>query len=366
VGEQGARALARTKSVDRLLPVVTDGVWAWDPSIVDFTAGSSAVPDALRGAFVAEPRHLDVRWARSTTDLDLRNSRFRSAVADLAAPMHGVPKDELESEDIRQHRRTRRLAFAAATAVVLLFFVSVVFGVLAVAQRNRANKNANRANTNATTAEHALLVAESQALLGSNRQLATLLAIEADRRNPGGDARDALLNAVLAEPELQRTFANADEDGYDVRLLVGHRVVIASNGAGAVPSRDVLQVWDWQTGLRQAWPDAPPGDATTGPADIATTADGLVLAVIFRDGMIQLYAGRTLQPQGPSFSSGLTKLTGDGANVGVSPNGQSLGACRAVPAGCTSVKNASALSRITPAPRRSRPSAGTYGAAEGR
>ena len=87
-----------TKSVDHMLPVVTDGTWEWDPSVGDFTAGSSAVPDALRGALVAEPRHLDVRWARSETDLDLRNTRFRSAVADLAAPMHGVAKDELEGE----------------------------------------------------------------------------------------------------------------------------------------------------------------------------------------------------------------------------------------------------------------------------
>jgi len=337
VNKEVAHWLA-TKSVDHLLPVVTDGTWEWDPNVDDFTAASSAVPDVLRGAFVAEPRHLDVRWARSATDLDLRNSRFRSAVADLAAPMHGVPKDELEGEDIRQQRRTRRVALSAAAAVVLLLVVSVVFGVLAVVQRNRANTDAKRANTDATTAEHALLVAESQALLGSNRQLATLLAIEADRRNPGGDARDALLNAVLAEPELQRTFATVDEYGYDVQPLVGNRVVIAKNATGSVPDRDVLQVWDWQTGLRQAWSDAPPGDATTGPADIATTADGLVLAVIFRDGTIQLYSGRTLQPQGPLFSSGLGRLMGASGNIWFSANGRSLAACHVLPTGCASVK----------------------------
>ncbi len=89
-----------TKSIDRMLPVVTDGTWEWDGAAGDFTPASTAVPEALRGALVAEPRHLDVRWARSETDLDLRNSQFRSAVADLAAPMHGVAKDELEGEDI--------------------------------------------------------------------------------------------------------------------------------------------------------------------------------------------------------------------------------------------------------------------------
>ena len=128
-----------TKSVDRVLPVLTDGTWEWDVSSGDFTADSSAVPEALRGALHDEPRHLDLRWARDETDLDLRNSRFRGAVADLAAPMHGVAKDELEGEDIRQHRRARRLARAAASIVVLLLVVSIVFGVLAVNQRNQAN-----------------------------------------------------------------------------------------------------------------------------------------------------------------------------------------------------------------------------------
>ena len=73
----------------------------------DFTADSTAVPPALRGALRDEARHLDLRWARDETDLDLRNSRFRAAVADLAAPMHGIAKDDLEGEDIRQHRRAR-------------------------------------------------------------------------------------------------------------------------------------------------------------------------------------------------------------------------------------------------------------------
>ena len=127
-----------TKSIGHILPVVTDGSWEWDPVLADFTAGSSAVPEALRGALDDEPRHLDLRWARDESDLDLRNSRFRSAVADLAAPMHGVAKDELEGEDVRQHRRTRRLARAGVSALVLLVVLAVGLGVLALASRNQA------------------------------------------------------------------------------------------------------------------------------------------------------------------------------------------------------------------------------------
>src|SRR4029077_15210579 len=97
---------------------------------------------SLRGAFRDEPRHLDVRWARSETDLDLRNSRFRSAVADLAAPMHGVAKDELEGEDIRQYRRERTLARAGVSALAVLVVILVIVSGFAVVQRDRAKRQA--------------------------------------------------------------------------------------------------------------------------------------------------------------------------------------------------------------------------------
>src|ERR1700761_1217620 len=58
-----------TKPADRILPVVTDGDWQWDPIGRDFTAGSTAVPASLRGAFAEEPLHLDLRWARDSEQL---------------------------------------------------------------------------------------------------------------------------------------------------------------------------------------------------------------------------------------------------------------------------------------------------------
>src|SRR4051812_31314810 len=109
-----------TKSADRILPVVTDGEWRWDPDRRDFAADSTAVPAALRGVFAEEPLFLDMRWARDDRHLSLRHTRFRDAVAQLAAPMHGLSKDDLEGEDVRQHRRVRRLwSVGVATLVVL-------------------------------------------------------------------------------------------------------------------------------------------------------------------------------------------------------------------------------------------------------
>jgi hypothetical protein len=104
-----------TKSPGGILPVLTDGEWRWDPTAHDFTADSTAVPQALRGVFAEEPLFLDLRWARQNLQLSLQHIRFRDAIAQLAAPMHGVSKDEPEGEDVRQHRRTRRLSAGACS-----------------------------------------------------------------------------------------------------------------------------------------------------------------------------------------------------------------------------------------------------------
>ena len=144
-----------TKSPDRVLPVVTDGEWQWDPGAADFTAESTAVPPALRGVFAEEPLFLDLRWARDDLHLSLQHVRFRDAIAQLAAPMHGMSKDELEGEDVRQHRRARRLSAAAVSMLVLLTLVTSLTGVLAV-------RNAGRANAAATEAHEQQQVASQQ------------------------------------------------------------------------------------------------------------------------------------------------------------------------------------------------------------
>ncbi|MGK5683642.1 TIR domain-containing protein [Actinoplanes sp. URMC 104] len=144
-----------TKPADRILPVVTDGEWAWDPVRGDFTDDSTAVAAALRGVFAEEPFILDLRWARGSEHLSLQHSRFRDAIAQLAAPMHGVSKDELEGEDVRQHRRAKRLRSGAAVTLVVLALLASAAGMSAV-------RNAERARAAAAEALRQQGVAESQ------------------------------------------------------------------------------------------------------------------------------------------------------------------------------------------------------------
>ncbi|TML93635.1 MAG: TIR domain-containing protein, partial [Actinobacteria bacterium] len=135
-----------TKNPDHILPVLTDGTLAWNNARGDYDpAASTALPPALAGHFTDEPRHLDMRWARDETELDLRHSKFREAVADLAAPMHGVAKEELESEDVRRHRRAIALARTGVLSLLLFALAAVLASVFAIGNAHKANAAAGRA-----------------------------------------------------------------------------------------------------------------------------------------------------------------------------------------------------------------------------
>ena len=86
-----------------LLIVLTGGEVDWDDAAGDFDwSRTDAVPDGLRGAFAAGPLWVDLRWARAESQLSLKHARFQGAIADLAAPLRGQPKEELQGEEVAQ------------------------------------------------------------------------------------------------------------------------------------------------------------------------------------------------------------------------------------------------------------------------
>lgn len=109
------------KSVDSLRLVLTGGALVWDDSAGDFDPRRSpALPPILRGAYRHRPLYTDLSWAHEEDQRDLRNDRFRRSIVKLAAPLHDRLPDDLEGEDVRQHRRTRRLTAAAVAALTVL------------------------------------------------------------------------------------------------------------------------------------------------------------------------------------------------------------------------------------------------------
>src|ERR1051325_8902216 len=119
------------QAASRMLLVLTDGEIVWNADGKDFDWGiTTALTSAMRGKFTEEPLWVDMRWAKTSEQLSLRNPLFRDVVADLSAALRGIPKDDLIGEDLRQHRRAiflRRGAIAGlATLAAALSLTALI------------------------------------------------------------------------------------------------------------------------------------------------------------------------------------------------------------------------------------------------
>jgi hypothetical protein len=130
---------------DSIILVLTGGELEWDEAQSGFTAESTAAPPALKGRLGDQPLWLDMRWARGAPELSLGMSQFRSAVAQVASPIRGMSPEDLESEDVRQHRRAVRLARLAVATVVVLGLAAVIAAIVAVGNAHRADRRAREA-----------------------------------------------------------------------------------------------------------------------------------------------------------------------------------------------------------------------------
>ena len=195
------------KDPDRIIPVLTAGEFGWSNADV----AGDAVPPSLLGAFSDEPRWVDLRFARTEEQLDLGNPTFSAAIADIASAIRGVPKDELESEEVRQHRRTVRTAWAAGIVVFLLAVGATIAAVVAVSEQQRANDEAERANEAVAAEEAQRQVAEDErdtAQQERDRADAQALIARENERNARSEALAANAIAQLdTDPELSMLLA---------------------------------------------------------------------------------------------------------------------------------------------------------------
>jgi WD40 repeat protein len=185
------------KPVDRILLLLTDGELAWDDDANDFDwTRTDALPKTLARCFPEEPRWIDLRWTRDEENLSLRNPRFRDALAEVAAPLHGRPKDELIGEDVLQHRRAVRLARAAVATLVVLLIAAIASAVFALGQRNTARAQRDRAEQQARIATSRLLADQALTDLERSPDRSILLSLEAFRLQPTFEARASLVRAL--------------------------------------------------------------------------------------------------------------------------------------------------------------------------
>lgn len=301
VGEEVRWWLAN-RSPQQILIVATDGEIHWDADAGDFDwSRTTCLPRDLAGRFAEEPLWVDLRWARDRNDLSLRHARFRAAVLDLAAPLHGRPKDQLDSEDIRQHRRLRIAGYGASAAIGVL---AVAFAIAAwVAQRNErlALQAARTAEARAVSAQALLAVREGRLAEGAG------LALRAHAIDDTPESRAALFQAVQA--------------GWDYRgVLSASRaapVRALAFDAGGAPIAFVegvgVQRWDKAARGRPGAPWLPEGPPATA---VAFGGAGRLLALGDADGTLRVWelpSRRLLGTQPLSPGAAITALAFDPA-----------------------------------------------------
>ena len=235
----------------RILPVVTDGEFGW----ADGDVTGTSVPAALRGVFTEEPRWVDLRFARGDDQLDLKNPTFSAAIADVTSAVRGIPKDELESEEVRQHRRTIRTAWAAGVIVLLLGVAATIGAVVAVNQSNEAQTQRDEAQTQRDEAERlATAEATARAEADANADLATQNAAEADANadeaaanadEAAANAEAATQSAALAKArELAASAINLVDEDPELSILLALEGIAAAPEGQDQPVEVIDALWN--------------------------------------------------------------------------------------------------------------------------
>ena len=174
----------KNRSAERMLIAITGGEILWSGQDFDW-AKTTAVPPCCKGAFAAEPLYADFRAAKTNAKYASSDADYRGALLDLAAPLLGRPKDDLDSDDVRLHRRAEETAWFAGIFMVVLAIVAA-FGL------NTAHQREKIASSRA--------LASQAAAQEEDGSLALLLSLESRRVADTVEARRALLTALQNLP----------------------------------------------------------------------------------------------------------------------------------------------------------------------
>ncbi len=216
----------RQRGTDQLLIALTDGQIAWDRQRGDFDwSATDALPECLRGAFQSEPRYVDLREVKQSADLSLANPTFRFAMLDLAAPVRGIAKNQLDNEDVKRNRMFRLLVRAGVTAIALF---GAAAAVMAVVARQQAQQSLSRQ-----------LSAQSLRLVRAQPDLGLLLAVEALNIADSVEGRAGLLDALLDQPHLIRVLHGSTRDDLERQgfRFFGPARPGAGQGAATAPAK---------------------------------------------------------------------------------------------------------------------------------
>jgi WD40 repeat protein len=305
-----------TKGTDHLLVVLTSGTWGWSGSPGELSREFTAANPALDGVFPVEPKYVDMTWARLDSHLTVRNPRFRDQVATLAAAIRAVPKEDIEGEDIRQQRRTRRIVQAVIASLTALVVLASVLAVVANLQRDQAVFQRNVAISDQ-------LSTQSEDIADSDPRLSRLLGLAAWDIHHSGESYDAMLTAA-GRPGL--AVLSSDTGAVNGVAFNRSGTVLATGSADGT-----VRLWDVAT-RRQIGAPLDPGSGQIHA--VAFSPDGNTLATADADGNVRLWDaathGQIGQPMGLGELSSAVSPVSFGFNVAqtvaFSPDGRTVAA----------------------------------------
>jgi hypothetical protein len=220
------------RSQNRLIFVVTAGSVAWDDVTghVDRQRTNALPPVFAVGEF-PEPLWVDLRELRAAESTD---PAYQSAVVDIAATLHGRPKDDLVGEQIRQHRKRRRSIIFAIVALVVLTLTSIITAGLAVAQRDRAVEQTKVATSR-------LLLSQAEAAIANDPRIALQLGITARHIHPDPETRSGLIN-LLRNTRYAGTLDTFADSVLSVEFIPGKPILATGSADGTIAFWDLTDV----------------------------------------------------------------------------------------------------------------------------
>lgn len=230
-----------TKDASSIIIILTDGDLYWHNEDKSFDVNkTTCLPPAVMTAFKVEPLWVDLTWVtQRSEDLSITNLRMRDVVASLASALHGIDKDRLISEDLKQRRRMLFLAYFSIATITVLAVLSTIAAVGFFNQRNTA-------------------------LLQESRSLATISSNILDQ----GDPQAAILVALEGLPspygygkkrpystEAASAVASAYYNNHQIALLPHNSSVITAdflgNPTNIITSSSDGFVHFWEIGTSQ-------------------------------------------------------------------------------------------------------------------
>lgn len=218
------------KGAASILLVHQAGALVWDRTANGFSAASDAVPPALRRAYAEEPRWIDFTWFGTDTAaadtaaapvLGQSDPRFTERVADLAATIRGIERDTLIGDNVREHRRTRRLARGAAVALSALLVASIAAGIVAVVQGTEAASQRDLAREQLRVATARQLASTARNEAENDLEKALLLAASGYALEPDAQTYSALIDVNNVTPELSQFLSAGDDAGSTILSAAG-------------------------------------------------------------------------------------------------------------------------------------------------